>query len=75
MSKKDTLEAKLGGCINFGSGVRTLFVQLPGVGKGANAICTMLVAEVIAMKTSGTESALARFLHLQIDGGTENVNL
>jgi hypothetical protein len=60
--------------IEFGQEHRTLFAWLNNCSKGANLVCTMLLQQILALKTSTGPSAAARKLICQFDGGSENIN-
>jgi hypothetical protein len=60
--------------VSFSNRQRVLFLTLPSISKDANVICTMIMHELVRLKTSGGPEAAATTLYLQADGGSENAN-
>jgi len=74
LSSGEKLEIKLSGMLSYSDDQRLLFCQTANVAKGGNAIATLILLKLKHIKTSGTPAAAARTLHLQVDGGSENIN-
>jgi len=64
----------VGGLISFGDGKSYLFTHLSGFTKGANIICTILYFTLRSIFTGPGKTNASRVLHLQCDGGSENIN-
>lgn len=71
----DRLALRVGAVLNLGTDHCTLFFSNDCIPKGGNLIATVLLAQLRAIKFSGSPSAAAQTLYLQLDGGAENINL
>lgn len=68
------VEIKIGGCINFSSDSKTIFVNLSNIPKSANLLVTEIHNQIIAALTSNHPSSSTLTLNCQCDGGSENIN-
>ena len=65
---------QIGGLMSFGTRVSYLFAHHAAWPRGGNVICTLLFHTVYAIYTGSGVQASSRFLQLQCDGGSENIN-
>ena len=68
-------ELHVGGLLSYGTGLRYLLGWFANCSiKGGNLICTWLFFYLYSLKRSTLPAAQARELHVQVDGGSENIN-
>jgi hypothetical protein len=68
------MQIQLGAVMSFADNASYLFVHHAAWPKAGNLICTILYHTLRAIYTSHGVNAATKFLQLQCDGGSENVN-